>query len=259
MSKIVTLERSIQHDDSILAGAFQSSAESGLAIKPNSITLCWKVEQKVGLHRCGPSDLLSLDFTESYELAVSGKLTFHKKSDTRRPMMNCADFVDYYDILELDPNASDQLIDDAFRERAAELERSKEDGTADKGVFHQLVNAYKALSTPESRAEYDNLRNKWLESGNSKAEPNPVQVADAGNDEEQQRIILKIFKDQRRSNMKEPGVSPSRITELTGFSAEDVSFHLWYFFDKDWIDRDENGLLAITAIGVDQVLAAQSP
>jgi hypothetical protein len=45
-----------------------------------------------------------------------------------------------------------------------------------------------------------------------------------------------------------------QLERLTGCPHEMLDFHLWYLRDKGWIMRMEDGLLAITADGVDQSL-----
>lgn len=34
---------------------------------------------------------------------------------------------------------------------------------------------------------------------------------------------------------------------------EVLGFHVWYFREKGWIQREDNGYLSITAEGVDQI------
>jgi pilus assembly protein TadC len=43
------------------------------------------------------------------------------------------------------------------------------------------------------------------------------------------------------------------LEKIMGLPADILEFHLWYFREKGWIDREESGLLSITAAGVDQI------
>jgi hypothetical protein len=43
------------------------------------------------------------------------------------------------------------------------------------------------------------------------------------------------------------------LARLLGSPPDHVEFHLWYLREKGWIQRLENGMLALTAPGVDEV------
>ncbi len=68
------------------------------------------------------------------------------------------DFKDYYKILGVEPTADDKTIKTAYRKLARKYhpDVSKEPGAEDK--FKEASEAYEALSDPEKRAEYDEIR-----------------------------------------------------------------------------------------------------
>ncbi|MCP3750319.1 curved DNA-binding protein [Pseudomonas sp. SBB6] len=68
------------------------------------------------------------------------------------------DFKDYYKILGVEPTADDKAIKTAYRKLARKYhpDVSKERDAEDK--FKEANEAYEALSSPEKRAEYDELR-----------------------------------------------------------------------------------------------------
>lgn len=68
------------------------------------------------------------------------------------------DFKDYYKILEVQPTADEKAIKAAYRKLARKYhpDVSKEAGAEDK--FKEAGEAYEVLSSPEKRAEYDDLR-----------------------------------------------------------------------------------------------------
>ncbi len=53
--------------------------------------------------------------------------------------------------------------------------------------------------------------------------------------------------------MNDPGLGEYEVARLMRIPVELVEFHIWYLREKGWIQRLENGPLAITALGVDQV------
>mgnify|MGYP003885067285 CR=1 FL=1 len=68
------------------------------------------------------------------------------------------DFKDYYKILGVEPTADEKTIKTAYRKLARKYhpDVSKEPGAEDK--FKEASEAYEALSDPEKRAEYDDIR-----------------------------------------------------------------------------------------------------
>ncbi|NBA95139.1 curved DNA-binding protein [Pseudomonas sp. R5(2019)] len=68
------------------------------------------------------------------------------------------DFKDYYKILGVEPTADDKAIKTAYRKLARKYhpDVSKEHNAENK--FKEASEAYEALSSPEKRAEYDELR-----------------------------------------------------------------------------------------------------
>ena len=49
-----------------------------------------------------------------------------------------------------------------------------------------------------------------------------------------------------------------QLERLLGCPAKHLEFHLWYLREKTWVERLDNGMLAITAAGVDRVMEQDS-
>ncbi len=75
--------------------------------------------------------------------------------------MSEGNFIDYYDLLQLSPNADTDTIERVFRHFAKKLHPdNKESGDADR--FRRIVETHRTLSSPEIRAEYDvKYRDYW--------------------------------------------------------------------------------------------------
>ena len=55
--------------------------------------------------------------------------------------------------------------------------------------------------------------------------------------------------------MSSPGVGIATLEDMMKLSMEVLEFHLWYFREKGWINREESGTLSISAAGVDKIEA----
>jgi curved DNA-binding protein CbpA len=169
--------------------------------------------------------------------------------------LDATTFVDYYELLQVSPNADDDTIQRVFRHLAKKYHPDHQN-TPDDERFRRLVEAHKVLTNPEARAGYDAAyqeywNRKWKlvsESGDS---------ASFSGDREMREQMLSLFYVQRRRNMALPGIGEYEIARLLRTPVELVEFHLWYLRAKGWIERLDSGMLAISAAGVDQVEQGQ--
>jgi len=161
-------------------------------------------------------------------------------------------FIDYYETLEISPNANTETIDRVFRYLA---QRYHQDNikTGDPLKFSEILQAHEILKHPEKRAQYDLKHKRRSEYGSNLAE-------EASNSEGLefdvviQKKLLTILYMKRRRNMQNPGIGNLELERLSGCPREHLEFHLWYLKEKGWICRLENGLLALTVSGVDKAV-----
>ena len=59
----------------------------------------------------------------------------------------------------------------------------------------------------------------------------------------------------RRRDAHRGGIGVIQLERLLGCPAQHLEFHIWYLLQKEWIERLDGGQLAITANGVDRVIA----
>ena len=67
--------------------------------------------------------------------------------------MNRSLFVDYYDLMQISPNADEEIIQQMFRFLAKKWHPDLQQNESER--FRLLVEAHKILSDPEKRAAYD--------------------------------------------------------------------------------------------------------
>jgi len=165
-------------------------------------------------------------------------------------MMEASNFIDYYEILEISPNANSGTIERIFRYLAQRYHPDNHD-TGDRRQFDTILEAYNTLKDPAKRTQYD-LQHKnhsalcWKlaeEASDSKGIERDIDI---------QNKLLSILYVNRRQNSSDPGIGNIELERLLGCPAEHLKFHLWYLKEKGWIERTETGTFAISAEGVDQ-------
>ncbi|GAA5505150.1 chaperone protein DnaJ [Novipirellula caenicola] len=165
------------------------------------------------------------------------------------------EFVDYYEVLEVSPNASIATIERVFRFLAKQyhpdLAGNRDQSGGDRKHFSKLVTAFETLRDPQQRAAYDR---EYQQVNQERAEL--VDAANAATDDCIERYkLLSLLYAQRRRDFKKPGIGLGTLETMVPYSEQTVAFHLWYFREKGWIGREESGQLSITAAGVDQIEA----
>jgi curved DNA-binding protein CbpA len=163
--------------------------------------------------------------------------------------MEASKFIDYYEILEISPNANSGTIERVFRHLAQRYHPDNQD-TGDRLRFNEIVEAHDTLKDPVKRAQYD-IQHKnhsgirWkltAEASDSKGIERDVDI---------QNKLLALLYVKRRQNISDPGIGNLELERLLGCPAEHLEFNIWYLKEKGWIARTESGMLAITVEGVD--------
>ena len=152
----------------------------------------------------------------------------------------------YYEILELSPSANQDTIERMFRYLAT---KHHPDAGGDREKFSFLVKAFENLRDPVSRATYDAQLQEQKREKAGLAE----HARQAGPDTADRHELLCLFYARRRQNEDNPAIGMMTIEKMMNLPAEVLKFHLWYFREKGWVQREENGGLSITAEGVDRV------
>ncbi|MBL0925633.1 MAG: J domain-containing protein [Sphingomonadaceae bacterium] len=166
-------------------------------------------------------------------------------------------FVDYYRILQVDPNCDSKKLDMAYR-RLAKKYHPDHVETADVDKFNDVIQAYKILRNPEYRKDYDAIHELHIQAAHPDSpdlDTVSVEERTALTDAEtHEKILLTLYK-KRRENAHSPGVLAFYIKENLGCSDEIFEFHAWYLKAKGFIERTEQNELAITVEGIDHVIS----
>jgi len=163
--------------------------------------------------------------------------------------------IDYYQVLECSPTASLETIHHLIR---FQLNRHEQEATvgADQEVLNQLATAIQVFKTEQTRASYDqtisrsNPPNLEATSGSDKL---PTISIEERNETEERYQVLLLLSKKRRKDLRNPGLPASSLATATKLPDEVIDFHLWYFMQKGWVQREESGVLSITAAGIDRI------
>jgi Mn-dependent DtxR family transcriptional regulator len=158
--------------------------------------------------------------------------------------------VDYYEFLQISPNADVDTIHRVYRFLAARFHPDNP-GSGDAEQFKLLKNAYDTLSDRVRRGEYDAARGRQ-----TKHEPysSTVDFMDNMDGELNRRLaVLAVLYHKRRANTNMPEVSLAEIEERMGFPRDYLDFTLWYLQRKGYVVKADNAQYAMTAEGVDFV------
>jgi curved DNA-binding protein CbpA len=164
-------------------------------------------------------------------------------------------FEDFYELLQVSPNADDDTIQRVFRHLAKKHHPDASE-QSDSQHFNRLLDAYRTLTDVQARAAYDvryqrHWDQNWKVASEAKTSP------DSADDVVIRERLLSLLYVQRRRHMRHPGLGELEIARLMDLPAEHLSFQLWYLREKGWVARLDTGYLAITAEGVDQVEASR--
>ena len=166
-------------------------------------------------------------------------------------------FTDYYEVLEISPNANPETIDRIFRHFAQRYHPDNPD-SGNRLRFDEIVQAYNTLRDPAKRAQYDiQHKDHWVSHRELADEARDRKGGDR--DLDIQGRLLSILYAKRRRDMDNPGLGNIELERLLDCPLEHLEFHLWYLKQKGWIGTLENGQLAITADGVDRAHSEPQP
>jgi curved DNA-binding protein len=164
---------------------------------------------------------------------------------------------DHYEVLQLSPRADQATIQRVFRLLAKRFHPDNhESGDADR--FKEVMEAFRVLSNPIRRAEYDaqyeeRREMRWRVFDQRSAHD------DVASDRRLRDAVLSLLYAARRADPDQPGVGMLELERLLDCPEQHMKFHIWYLKENGWIQRLESGMLAITASGVDRVLETGEP
>jgi curved DNA-binding protein CbpA len=158
--------------------------------------------------------------------------------------------VDYYEVLQISPNAEPETVHRVYRLLAQRFHPDNHE-TGNDERFRRLTEAYEVLSDAQRRAKYDVVhaqqrQERWRLISSGAQSENDFQA------EQGLRLtVLEVLYTRRRTEPESPGLFPTDLERLTGRPREHLEFTIWYLLQKKFLTRSDNSLLVITADGVE--------
>lgn len=164
--------------------------------------------------------------------------------------------LDYYEFLQISPNADSDTVHRVYRFLAARYHPDNPE-SGDPEKFYLLKSAYDVLSDSAQRAKYDSarLRNEPEKPPMSTC----VDFMDNLDGELNRRLaVLAVLYYRRRTNPYTPEVGLPEIEKRMGFPRDYLDFTTWYLTKKGYITKADNSDFSLTADGVDFVESQRS-
>ena len=157
---------------------------------------------------------------------------------------------DYYELLEISPQATKETIHRVYRFMAARYHPDIV-ATGNLEKFTQITSAYKILSDPNRRSEYDAQR-ATRHAPIQNPMSSMVDFMDQMEGDLNRRLaVLAILYYRRRMYPNSPEVSLFEIEDRMGFPRDYLDFTTWYLASKRFIAKADNADFTLTIEGVD--------
>lgn len=156
---------------------------------------------------------------------------------------------DYYELLQISPNADPDMIHRVYR-LLAQRYHPDNATTGDEKAFRAVTDAYKVLSDPEKRAGYDvtlhaQRQSRWRIFDQKQASVGKVA------EKSKRKGIIDLLYTKRCNEPEKPTLNLHELEDLLGCPREHLEFSLWYLKENGLVARQDNGRFTVTAKGVD--------
>lgn len=170
-------------------------------------------------------------------------------SQTSRP--GTPDAQDFYEVMQLSPNADTDTITRVYRVLAQRYHPDSPK-TGNQEMFLRLCEAHRTLSDPELRAKYDagyneTKRLRWRIFDRAEASRGPE------GERCKRQGILQLLYAKTLHDAERASMGLFEFEELLGCPREHLESALWYLKGKGYVRRGDNGRFEITVAGFDEV------
>src|SRR5262245_3557801 len=159
---------------------------------------------------------------------------------------------DYYEVLQISPNADPDTVHRVYRLLAQRFHPDNQ-STGDADKFRLLTEAYQILGDPEQRAGHDVHRPARQEERSRLLSEAWKAVTDVEAEQLLRLTILELLYARRRTEPESPGISYLDLEGLVGQPREHIDFALWYLVQTKSVSRTDGSQITITVDGMDHL------
>jgi len=158
--------------------------------------------------------------------------------------------LDYYEVLQLSPNADQDTIQRVYRLFAQRYHPDNQQ-SGDAAKFRAITEAHTVLSDPVKRAEYDVKHQQAAQSRWRLVDTGTRAASDFETEQVTRLTFLEVLYTRRRVEPYAPSISVLDMEQLIGQPREHLEFTVWFLVQKGFITRGDSSELTITAAGVE--------
>jgi curved DNA-binding protein CbpA len=158
-------------------------------------------------------------------------------------------FIDYYEVLQISPNADLETVHRVYRHLAQRFHPDNKD-TGSEDMFRAITAAYNVLQDPVKRAAFDvqhreerRLTWKVFDQSNS--------ATGVESERRKRQGVLSLLYRKRVSQADQSAMSLREMEDLLGIPKEHLEFTLWYLKEGQFVKGSDNARYTITLKGVD--------
>ncbi len=156
-------------------------------------------------------------------------------------------FVDYYEVLQISPNADQETVYRVYRVQAQRFHPDNKQ-TGDAAAFRLIADAYQILSDPQKRSDYD------VQHRNSRHQhQRELPTATLADEHKKRHEILTILYRKRIAQPDQPAMGLRDLLDLLGMPREQLEFSLWYLKEGGYLLRTDSARHSITLKGVELI------
>lgn len=165
--------------------------------------------------------------------------------------MSDSGFVDYYELLQISPNAEPETVHRVYKMLAQRYHPDNPE-TGDTERFVLLNQAFDVLSSTELRNSYDTLYQEHRAKPIDLFETKDFTLGVDGEANRRMGILCLLYT-RRRSDPDDPGISLLEFESIMSFPREHLLFTMWYLKERNFLQMDQSSDYVITGDGVDYV------
>lgn len=165
--------------------------------------------------------------------------------------MEDTSFVDFYELLQISPNAEPETIQRVYKMLAQRYHPDNPE-TGDVDRFLLLNQAFETLADPGLRTSYNAIYEDHRARPIDLFETKEFALGVDGESNRRMGILCLLYT-RRRSDPDDPGISLLEFESIMSFPREHLLFTLWYLKEQELLRQEANSDYSITARGIDYV------